>query len=126
MRIFRVENDQVADEVKSMERLAGVYDGVQVATKAGDGTYDLDFGDGSVMRIAVQNGMPLGVGPQSVRNVSLDDMPHRAWDRGITEEATRAPVSRFGVMFGDEDGESDSGPASQRGWDETRPAVEEF
>jgi hypothetical protein len=126
MRIFRVENDQVKDEVKSMERLAGVYDGVQVATKSGDGQYDLDFGDGSVMRISVRDGMPTGVGPQSVRNVNLDDMPHKAWDREQTQDQTRSSVSQFGVMFGDEDGDADSGPANQRGWDETRPAVEEF
>jgi len=119
MRVFRVENDAIAEEVKTNQRLAGIYDAVHVARSLGDGDYDADFGDGSVMRFTVKNGQPTGIGPESVRNVNLDDMPHRQWDNDVTQQTVRSTVSRLGGMFDDDNQK----PAFSR---DDAAAVEEF
>lgn len=125
MRLFRVdENSKVTGEVETTERLAGVYDGIHVARKSGDGAYDLDYGNGNVLRINVKDGVPAPVGPDAERRVNLDDMPHRAWDRSTVDEQTKNPVSRFGALFGD--GDDKDRPQNERGWDTSRPAAEEF
>ena len=118
MRIFRVEEDAVVDEVTTTERLAGLYDGLHVAAKHGDGDYDLDFGNGDVMRVAIKDGQAQKVDHDSMRTVNLDDMPHKAWDRTEQAAQTKAPISRLGGLFPDE---NEAVPARESG-----PQVEEF
>lgn len=117
MRLFRVNGEEIVDEVNTTERLAGVYDAVHVARATGDGEYDADFGDGSVMRFSVKDGMPSGIGPDSVRNVNLDDRPHRVWDNHVTSSSVNAPVSSLGAIF-------DENTGGEKHAD--LPAVEEF
>lgn len=108
MRLFKVENDAIVDEVGNGERLAGIYDAIHVARHLGDGHYDADFGDGTVMRFEVQDGQAFGVGPQNVRTVNIDDMPHREWDRQLTQQTTRSTISAFGGMFDEVEPEDNS------------------
>lgn len=124
MRLFRVDNEgKVTDEVKTQQRLAGLYDGVMVARREGDGDYYLDHGNGNVQKLEIREGDARPFTPESNFKVNLDDMPHKAWDREQTNEAVRAPVSQFGALFGD--GGEDA-PANERAWDTSTAAAEEF
>lgn len=125
MRLFRVDNEgTVTAEVKTQQRLAGLYDGVMVARREGDGDYYLDHGNGNVQKLEIRDGDARPFTPDSNFTVPLDDMPHKAWDRSQTEEAVRAPVSQFGGLFGD--GDDAQRPANERAWDTSQPAATEF
>jgi hypothetical protein len=120
MRLFRKQEDGSLSEVKTNQRLTGLYDAVLVATREnGDGQYVADFMDGSVADFEVEDGEAQRMSRDLIRNVNLDDMPHRQVDVDATRRTTTSDIGLYGAMFSE-------GTREETQEEKAMPAVEEF